>query len=73
MKKFALWIFSVGLIGVVAAIASGTGDEGRRMPDLGGAVAWLNSTPLSATFYLGVGATSAIRRRATNESRRLSG
>jgi hypothetical protein len=42
MKKFALWIFSVGLIGVVAAIASGTGDEGQRMPDLGGALAWLN-------------------------------
>jgi hypothetical protein len=39
MKKFALWIFAVGLIGVVAAIASGTGDEGRRMPDLGGALA----------------------------------
>jgi thiol-disulfide isomerase/thioredoxin len=52
MKKFALWIFAVGLIGVVAAIASGTGDEGR-MPDLGGAVAWLNSAPLSAKSLRG--------------------
>jgi thiol-disulfide isomerase/thioredoxin len=52
MKKFALLIFAVGLIGVVAAIASGTGDEGR-MPDLGGAVAWLNSAPLSAKSLRG--------------------
>ena len=52
MKKFALWIFAVGLIGVVAAIASGTGDEGR-MPDLGGAITWLNSTPLSAKSLRG--------------------
>ena len=52
MKNFVLWIFAVGLIGVVAAIASGTGDEGR-MPDLGGAVAWLNSVPLSTKSLRG--------------------
>jgi thiol-disulfide isomerase/thioredoxin len=52
MKTFGLWIFAGGLISVVAAIASGTGDEGR-MPDLGGAVAWLNSAPLSAKSLRG--------------------
>jgi len=52
MKKFALWIFAAGLISVVAAMASGTGDEGR-MPDLGGAIAWLNSAPLSAKSLRG--------------------
>ena len=52
MKKFALWIFAAGLISVVAAMASGTGDEGR-MPDLGGAIAWLNTAPLSAKSLRG--------------------
>jgi thiol-disulfide isomerase/thioredoxin len=52
MKKFDLWVFAVGLIGVVAGIASGAGDEGR-MPNLGGAIAWLNSAPLSAKSLRG--------------------
>jgi len=36
----------------VAAMASGAGDEGR-MPDLDGAVAWLNSAPLSSKALRG--------------------
>jgi len=52
MKHFGLWILAVSLIGVVAAIASGAGDEGR-MPDLGGAIAWLNSAPLSVRSLRG--------------------
>ena len=46
MKNLAFWIGAAALICGVVGIASGTGDEGR-MPDLDGAVAWLNSTPLS--------------------------
>jgi hypothetical protein len=46
MKNLAFWIGAAVLICGVVAIASGAGDEGR-MPDLDGAVAWLNSTPLS--------------------------
>jgi thiol-disulfide isomerase/thioredoxin len=38
--------------GVVVATASATGDEGR-MPDLDGAVAWLNSAPLSSKALRG--------------------
>ena len=44
----------------VVAIASGAGDEGR-MPDLDGAVAWLNSTPLSGKSLRGKVETGAIR------------
>ena len=40
-------IFFVALVCGVAALAPATGDEGRT-PDLDGAVAWLNSSPLTA-------------------------
>ena len=52
MKNLAFWIGAAALICGVVAIASGTGDEGR-MPDLDGAVAWLNSTPLSSKSLRG--------------------
>ena len=52
MKNLALWIGGAALICGVAAIVSGTGDEGR-MPDLDGAVAWLNSTQLSSKSLRG--------------------
>jgi hypothetical protein len=52
MKNLAFWISATALISGVVAIASGTGDEGR-MPDLDGAVAWLNSTPLSSKSLRG--------------------
>jgi len=52
MKTLAFWITATALIGAVAAVASGTGDEGR-MPDLGGAVGWLNSAPLSSKVLRG--------------------
>src|SRR5579864_7849440 len=46
MKNLAFCVGAAVLISGVVAIASGTGDEGR-MPDLNGAVAWLNSTALT--------------------------
>jgi thiol-disulfide isomerase/thioredoxin len=46
MKNLALWICVTTLISGAVAIASGARDEGR-MPDLDGAVAWLNSAPLN--------------------------
>ena len=46
MTKLPYWIGAAVLICGVAVIASGAGDEGP-MPDLDGAVAWLNSAPLS--------------------------
>jgi len=46
MKNLAFRIGATALICGVVAIASGTRDEGR-MPDLDGAVAWLNSAPLN--------------------------
>jgi len=46
MKHLAFWIGVAALICGVVAIASGAGDQGA-MPDLNGAVAWLNSAPLS--------------------------
>jgi thiol-disulfide isomerase/thioredoxin len=52
MKNLAFWSGAAALICGVVAIASGTGDEGR-MPDLDGAVAWLNSTPLSSKSLRG--------------------
>jgi thiol-disulfide isomerase/thioredoxin len=52
MKNLAFWISATALVCAVVAIASGTGDEGR-MPDLDGAVAWLNSTPLSSKSLRG--------------------
>jgi thiol-disulfide isomerase/thioredoxin len=51
MKNLVVWSGAAALIcGVV--IASGTGDDGR-MPDLDGAVSWLNSTPLSSKSLRG--------------------
>src|SRR5215468_7843475 len=52
MKNLACWFVAAVLICVAVAIASGTGDEGR-MPDLDGAVAWLNSAPLSSKALRG--------------------
>jgi thiol-disulfide isomerase/thioredoxin len=52
MKNLAFWSGSAALICGVVAIASGAGDEGR-MPDLDGAAAWLNSTPLSSKSLRG--------------------
>lgn len=52
MKNFVFWISATALISGVVAIASGTRDEGR-MPDLEGAVAWLNSAPLSSKSLRG--------------------
>ncbi len=46
MTKLSYWIVAGILICGVAVTASGVGDEGP-MPDLDGAVAWLNSPPLS--------------------------
>ncbi len=51
LRNAAVGIAATGLCGVVA-IASGMGDEGR-MPDLDGAVAWLNSAPLSSKALRG--------------------
>jgi hypothetical protein len=45
MFKYKGWISATALISGAVAIASGTGDEGR-MPDLDGAVPWLNSAPV---------------------------
>src|SRR5215472_15603477 len=52
MKNLALWITAAALIGAHAAAASGTGSE-ERMPDLNGAMAWVNSAPLSSKALRG--------------------
>jgi thiol-disulfide isomerase/thioredoxin len=52
MKNLVFWSGAAALICGVAAIASGAGDEGR-MPDLEGAVTWLNSAPLSSKSLRG--------------------
>jgi thiol-disulfide isomerase/thioredoxin len=52
MKNLAFWSGAAALICGAVAIASGTGDEGR-MPDLDGAMAWLNSAPLSTKALRG--------------------
>src|SRR6266852_1089820 len=52
MKNLAFLITATALMGGVVAVASGTGDEGR-MPDLDGAVAWLNSALLSSKALRG--------------------
>jgi thiol-disulfide isomerase/thioredoxin len=52
MKNLALWITAAALMVGMASVASGTGDEGR-MPDLDGAVAWLNSLPLNRSALRG--------------------
>src|SRR5580765_4193254 len=46
MKNFVVWIGAAVFICGVVTIASGAGDEGP-VPDLNGAVGWLNSAPLS--------------------------
>ena len=52
MKNLSFLVTGSALIGAILAIASGTRDEGR-MPDLDGAVAWLNSAPLSSKALRG--------------------
>jgi thiol-disulfide isomerase/thioredoxin len=52
MTKLPYWIRAMVRICGVAVIASGAGDEGG-MPDLNGAVAWLNSAPLSSKSLRG--------------------
>jgi thiol-disulfide isomerase/thioredoxin len=52
MKNFAICVGAVALICTAVAIASGKGDEGR-IPDLDGAVSWLNSRPLSSKSLRG--------------------
>jgi len=52
MKNLAAWIGAAMLICGIVAIAAGAGDEGP-MPDLNGAVGWLNSTPLSSKSLRG--------------------
>ena len=52
MKYLAAWFTPMALISGVVAVASTIGDEGR-MPDLDGAVAWLNSPSLSSKALRG--------------------
>jgi thiol-disulfide isomerase/thioredoxin len=52
MKNLAFWSGAAALLFGAVAIASRTGDEGR-IPDLDGAVAWLNSGPLSSKSLRG--------------------
>ena len=52
MMKLPYWIGATVFICGVAVTASGAGDEGG-MPDLNGAVAWLNSAPLSSKSLRG--------------------
>lgn len=52
MKRLAFWITPMALIGGVAVVASGARSEGR-LPDLDGAVTWLNSTPLTGKSLRG--------------------
>ena len=52
MKNLAFWISAAAIIYGVVAIAPGKGDEGR-MPDLEGAVGWINSAPLSTKSLRG--------------------
>jgi len=52
MKNSIFWIAAVALVGGMVAIASGTGGEGR-MPDLDGAVTWVNSGSLSSNALRG--------------------
>ena len=52
MKNLAFWINAAALICGVVATVSGAADEGP-IPELGGAVAWLNSAPLSSKSLRG--------------------
>ncbi len=52
MKNLAFGMTAAALIGGILALASTTADEGR-MPNLVGAVGWLNSVPLSTRALRG--------------------
>ena len=52
MTKLPYWMSATALFVGAVAMAFGTGDEGP-MPDLDGAVAWLNSAPLSSKSLRG--------------------
>jgi hypothetical protein len=52
MTKLPYWIGATVLVCGAVVIASGARDEGA-MPDLDGAVAWLNSAPLSSESLRG--------------------
>ena len=52
MKNLVCWIAAPVLICAAVALASGPGDEGP-LPDFAGAVAWLNSAPLSSKALRG--------------------
>ena len=52
MKSLGFWIATSALVAGGAVVASGLGVEGR-MPDLDGAVAWLNSPPLHSKALRG--------------------
>jgi thiol-disulfide isomerase/thioredoxin len=52
MKYPASWIGAATLVCVLVTMASGTQDEGR-MPELDGAVSWLNSTQLNSKSLRG--------------------
>jgi len=52
MKNLAFWISAVALICAIVPIVLAAGDEGP-IPDLDGAVTWLNSAPLSSKSLRG--------------------
>jgi len=52
MKNLAFWISAAALICGIVPIVSAAGDEGP-IPDLDGAVTWLNSAPLSSKSLRG--------------------
>lgn len=52
MKNLVLWSGAAAILCGVAAVASGTADEGR-MPSMDGAAAWLNSPPLHSKSLRG--------------------
>src|SRR5579862_6582347 len=52
MKNLVFWVSAVAVFSGIVVMASGTADEGP-MPHFDGAVAWLNSTPLSVKALRG--------------------
>jgi thiol-disulfide isomerase/thioredoxin len=52
MKGFAVWVSAAALLSGTVTIGSAPRDAGR-MPDLKGAVDWLNSAPLSSKSLRG--------------------
>ncbi len=52
MKNLAFWIGAMAVAAGIVATAAGRGDEGQS-PDFDGAVAWLNSAPLSSKSLRG--------------------